>query len=206
FTLFERAWSLRGMENLLMDMIEEPQRVDALLDAICEYDLRVLDIALSYEWDGFHFGDDWGQQRGLIMGPHLWRRFIKPRMARLYARVKEKGLWVSQHSCGDLRDILDDLAEIGLNVYNTVQPEIYDLAALKRDYQGRLAFWGGISTQRDLSRGSPAEIAQITRQTLRLMARGGGYIAAPTHAVEFDVPPENLLAMEREFEQFSWNE
>lgn len=202
FTLFERAWTLRGMENLLADMLIEPERVDKLLDQICEYHLQVMDIMLDYEFDGFHFGDDWGQQRGLIMGPVLWRRFIKPHMARLYAKAHERGLWVTQHSCGDLHDVLDDLVEIGLNAYNTVQPEIYDLKQLKQTYDKRLAFWGGISTQRDLAAKTPQEIAEITKDTLQLMSVGGGYIAAPTHAVEFDVPPENILAMLHVFHNF----
>ncbi len=199
FTLFERAWSLCGMENLLADMILEEERVHSLLDKICEYNLKVLDIALEYEWDGFHFGDDWGQQKGLIMGPGLWRKFIKPRMEKLYAKVTQKGLWVSQHSCGDLRDVLDDLVEIGLNVYNTVQPEIYNLTELKQKYDKKLAFWGCISTQRDLATKTPEEINVITHETLGIMSLGGGYIAAPTHAVEFDVPVENLISMANVF-------
>lgn len=202
FSLFERAWSLRGMENLLMDMLTEPERVERLLTQICEYNLKIMEIAFDYALDGFHFGDDWGQQRGLIMGPKLWRKFIKPQMRTLYAKAHARVLWVTQHSCGDLREILDDLVEIGLNAYNTVQPEIYDLALLKQKYGGSLAFWGGISTQRDLAVKTPAEITQITIATLRLMSKGGGYIAAPTHAVEFDVPPENLLAMLEAFHTF----
>ena len=75
---------------LLMDMILEPDFVDALLDKICDYNMQIIDIALEYPFDGFHFGDDWGQQKGLIMGPTYWRRFIKPRMARMYKKIKDK--------------------------------------------------------------------------------------------------------------------
>lgn len=202
FSLFERAWSLRGMENLLMDMLTEPERVQQLLEQICEYNLKIMEIAFEYPLDGFHFGDDWGQQRGLIMGPALWRKFIRPQMQTLYARAHEKGLWVTQHSCGDLHEVLDDLVEIGLNAYNTVQPEIYDLGALKQKYGNKLTFWGGISTQRDLASKMQQEITAITRETLALMSKGGGYIAAPTHAIEFDVPPENILAMLNVFHTF----
>lgn len=195
FSMFERAWTLCGMENLLMDMILEPAFVDSLLDDITEYNLRIVGIALEYPIDGFHFGDDWGQQRGMIMGPDYWRRFIKPRMARMYGRVKERGLAVSQHSCGDIHEIFPDLIDIGLDIYQTVQPEIYDLRQLKKEYGGSLTFWGGISTQRLLPFASPDEVRRVTRETLRLMGAGGGYVAAPTHAVPGDVPPENVLAM-----------
>ena len=195
FSMYERAWTLRGMENLLTDMILEPDFVDALLDAITEYNMRIIDIALEYPIDGFHFGDDWGQQHGMIMGPDYWRRFIKPRMARMYARVKAAGKPVSQHSCGDIHEIFPDLIDIGLDVYQTVQPEIYDLKNLKQNFGHDLTFWGCISTQRLLPYATPVEVRRVTRETIRLMGAGGGYVAAPTHAVPGDVPPENIMAM-----------
>ena len=114
FSMFERAWSLRGMENVLMDMIDEPEFLHELLDGIAYYNLKIINIALEYDIDAFMFGDDWGQQKGLIMGPGFWREFIKPRMARMYARVKSEGKYIIQHSCGDLRDILPGL-DFGLD-------------------------------------------------------------------------------------------
>lgn len=195
FSLFERAWTLRGMENLLMDMVLEPDFVDELLQAILTYHLKVIDIALQYDIDGFHFGDDWGQQKGLIMGPSYWRRFIKPVLAVMYDRVKQKNKYISQHSCGDIHEILPDLIDIGLDVYQTVQPEIYDLRTLKRDFGRHLTFWGGISTQRLLPFGTPEEVRRVTRETIKIMGKGGGYIAAPTHAIPGDVPPENVIAL-----------
>jgi uroporphyrinogen decarboxylase len=195
FALFERAWSLRGMENLLVDMVAKPTFVNQLLDAICEFNLQLIDIALDYPIDGMHFGDDWGQQRGLIMGPNHWRRFIKPRLARMYERVKRAGRFVSQHSCGDNIELFGDLIELGLDVYQTFQPEIYDIAAVKREFGRDLAFWGGISTQRALPFLSPDQIKQLVRDTISIMRPGGGYIAAPTHALPADVPPQNIIAM-----------
>ena len=195
FSMFERAWTLRGMENFLTDMLLEPDFADSLLDAILEYNLRVMDIALEYNLDGFHFGDDWGQQQGLIMGPKHWRKFIKPRMAQMYARVKNKGLIVSQHSCGDIHEIFPDLIEIGLDVYQTFQPEIYDICGVKSEFGKDLTFWGGISTQRLLPFATPEEVKQVTRETIEILGSGGGYIAAPTHSVPGDVPPENVVAM-----------
>jgi uroporphyrinogen decarboxylase len=124
FCMFERAWSLMGMENVLMAMITNPEELEAFLDKICDFFLGLVDVALEYDVDGIYFGDDWGQQRGLIMGLAHWRRFIKPRMARLYARVKSKGKFVIQHSCGDNNETLPELIEIGLDCYQTFQPEI----------------------------------------------------------------------------------
>jgi len=193
FSLFERAWTLRGMENLLADMIEEPDFVHALLEKITRRNLEIIDIALEYDIDCFHFGDDWGQQRGLIMGPKYWHIFIEPYLKRMYDRVRASGRLISQHSCGDLRDIMDALCGLGLNIYQTFQPEIYGLDYAKR-LHGRLAIWGGISTQADLPVKTPDEIRRVTADLIAAFGRTG-LIAAPTHAVPGDVPPENILAM-----------
>ena len=200
FSLFERAWTLRGMDHLLMDMIEYPEFVDALLTQITDWNLKCIDLALEYDIDGMLFGDDWGMQRGTITGPRLWRRFIKPHLARMYGRVRAAGKFVLQHSCGDISEIYPDLVEIGLHAHQTFQPEIYDIHAIKRQYAGKLAFWGGISTQRLLPFATPDEVRRETARIMTVMGAGGGYIAAPTHAVPPDVPPENILAMVEVFQ------
>lgn len=195
FSMFERAWSLRGMENLLTDMILEPEFVDWLMDSICDFNMKILDIAMQYDLDGFYFGDDWGQQSGLITGPDLWRKFIKPRMARMYERVKSSGKFVVQHSCGDIEQIFPDLIDIGLDVYQTFQPEIYDIKRIKREFGSKLSFWGGISTQRLLPYSTPEELRKVVPEIIKTMSENGGYIAAPTHSVPGDVPPENIVAL-----------
>ena len=191
------------MENALAYMITDPEFVHELLDRILAFNLRVLDILLEYPFDAIYFGDDWGQQRDMIMGPKLWREFFKPRMAVMYAKVKNSGKFVIQHSCGDVEEVFPDLIEIGLDCYQTVQPEIYGLARIKERYGDKLAFWGGISTQRDLPARTPDEVREIVRETARIMRPGGGYILAPTHAVPQDVPPENIIAMLDEFRRVS---
>lgn len=200
FSMFERSWSLCGMEGVLMGMLTNPDELHKLYDDICDYNLKVIDIALEYDIDGFYFGDDWGQQKGLIMGPGHWRTFIKPRMKRMYDRVKSKGKYVLQHSCGDVEEIFEDLIEIGLDCYQTFQPEIYDIQKVKEKYGDRLCFWGAISTQRLLPYASPEEIKKETVRIMNILKKGGGYIAAPTHALAFDVPPENIMAMMEVFQ------
>jgi uroporphyrinogen decarboxylase len=194
FSMFERAWTLRGMEALLMDMLDNPSFVDALLDRILEYNLGVLDQMLTYPVDCIYFGDDWGQQRGLIMGPKLWRRYIRPRMAIMYARVKAAGKYVMQHSCGDVQTLFPDLIEIGLDIFNTFQPEVMDVDRCKREYGQDLTFYGGISTQQVLPRIAAADLPAHIRDMIARIGQGGGYIVAPTHAIPRDVPPENIVA------------
>ena len=200
FTMFERAWTIRGMENLLVDMALNPEFVHELMDTICDFNMEIIETALEYEIDGFHFGDDWGQQKGLIMGPGHWREFIKPRMEKMFKRVKSKGKFISLHSCGDISEIFDDLIEIGLDCYQTFQPEIYDIKEVKARYGGRLSFWGGISTQRMLPFETPEGVKKKTAEIMKIMSRGGGYIAAPTHSMPADIPAENAVAMLEVFE------
>jgi uroporphyrinogen decarboxylase len=194
FSLFERAWTLRGMERLLMDFIERPDFAHQLLDAICEHNLGLIEWGLQFNPDLVYFGDDWGQQHGLIMGPRLWREFIKPRLKRMYARVREAGKLVSIHSCGDVDELFDDLVEIGLSLFNPFQPEVMDIVALRKKYEGRLAFHGGMSIQKVLPFGTPAEVQRETRRLLSELGRGGGYIFAPAHDMPGDIPVQNVLA------------
>ena len=195
FSLFERAWSLCGMEETLMGMVCSPVELERLLDDITDRNIQLLDIALEYDVDGIYFGDDWGQQKGLIMGVDHWRRFLKPRIRRMYAHVKKKGKFILQHSCGDIQEIYPDLIDMGLDCHQTFQPEIYDIAKIKKEFGQDLSFWGGISTQQLLPNGTPEQVRNETIRIMRTMGVNGGYIAAPTHSVPCDVPPENILAM-----------
>ena len=195
FSLFERAWTLCTMPELLMAMVAAPEAVEELLDRICDYNLKILDILCDYPVDCIRFGDDWGQQKGRIMGPAHWRRFLKPRLKRMYGRVKAAGKFVMQHSCGDIREVLDDVIEIGLDCYETFQPEIYGYEAFAASYGDRLSIYGGVSTQQCLPCCTPDEVRRQTAALLRTVGRDGGLIAGPTHAIPGDVPCENVLAM-----------
>ena len=194
FSLYERAWSLRGIENLLMDMVMDPGFVSALFERIVEYNLAVAEIVMEYPVDAIFFGDDWGQQKGLIMGPGYWRQFIKPALKTMYRTIKDRGLYLCQHSCGDNYEVFGDLIEMGLDIYNTFQPEIYDVEKVKREYGKDLSFYGGISTQQLLPFGSPEDVKRETRRMMEVMGKDGGYIVAPTHAMPSDIPVENMVA------------
>lgn len=193
FSLYERAWTMRGMENLMMDFYDHPDFAHDLLRTIADYNIAQVNKALEFDIDAVHFGDDWGQQQGLQMGPHLWREFIYPELKRMYQVVKEAGKFVSIHSCGDVDELFDDLIDIGLNCFNPFQPEVMNVEQLIKQYRGRLTFHGGLSTQRTLPYGSPEEVRRETRRLLAL-GQAGNYILSPAHAVESDVPLDNMLA------------
>jgi uroporphyrinogen decarboxylase len=194
--LYEAAWAMRGMEDFLMDLILHPAFVEDLLDGITEYYLGVIEESVKYHIDAFYFGDDLGSQsQGLIMGADLWRRFMKPRLARMFSRVKEAGKFVYLHSDGQVDAIFEDLIEIGLDVYNPLQPEIRDVRAVKRRYGDRLAFYGGIGIQDLLPHGSPEQVREEVRRLIDELGAGGGYILGPSHAIMADAPIANLLAL-----------
>lgn len=194
WSLFERAHFLRGMEQLLVDMLLEPELADALLDAILEFNLVAIERACRLPIDGIIFGDDYGSQRGLLMSPTLWRRFLKPRLRRQFELTRRHGKVACLHSCGDISAIVPDLIEIGLQVLNPVQPEALDLPALKREYGKDLCFYGGISTQDTLPFGAPEDVRAEVRRRIEVMAEQGGYIIAPGITVLPDTPMANVLA------------
>ena len=194
FSLFERAWTLRGLEPLYMDFMENPDFVHELLEAIADYNIAQVAKALEYDIDAVYFGDDWGQQHGLLMGYDLWKEFIFPRLKTMYGTVREAGKTVFIHSCGDVDELFDDLISIGLEVFNPFQPEVMDVGQIMSQYRGKLAFWGGVSTQRTMPYGSADDVRAEVRRMIQL-GRDGGYILAPSHALEGDVPVENLIAL-----------
>lgn len=199
FSLYERAWTLRGIDNFLLDMVEHPDFADELLDRICEFNLALIDAACAYPFDNVRFGDDWGSQRGLIMGPKLWRRFIKPRFARMVQRALSYGKTTLLHSDGDVTEIIPDLIEVGLTCLNPVQPDVMDIYGLKKEYGREIAFHGGVSVQHLLPDSTPEELRSELRRLIREVGAGGGFIIAPTHSLGSDIPAENLLVMVQEF-------
>jgi uroporphyrinogen decarboxylase len=178
-----------------MGMVEAPAFVHRLLDRILEYDLEVIERACSFPIDAMMFGDDWGQQRGLLMSPMHWRQFIKPRIRAMYQAVKARGRRVFIHSCGKVDELFPDLIECGLDVFNPFQPEVMDVRAAKRAFGDRLSFYGGISTQRTLPYGTPDQVRDEVRRLLDDIGEGGGFIAAPAHAIPKDADPRNIDAM-----------
>lgn len=193
--LFERAWSIRGMTQLLMDMIERPDFVDELLDRILhEWNLPIIEQQLALGVDGFYFADDWGSSTALLFSPKMWRRFVKPRLAVMYDTCREAGVVVGQHSDGAVQVLFPDLIDMGLQVFNPLSPTIMDPPTMKEMYGDRLCFYGGIDVEQTLPFGSPDEVRQEIRSRAEIMGDGGGYILQSSHTILEDVPLDNIVA------------
>ena len=194
--LWERATFMCGMERLLLWVALEPAFVDALLRGIADTILRTMDILLErFAFDGIAVSDDYGTQKAMLISPEAWRRFVRPRLADIFGRAKAAGRTVFLHSCGNVRPIVPDLVDLGLDILHPIQPEAMDIFELKRTFGRHLTFCGGLGTQDLLVHASPA---QIHREVLRLrdeMGRGGGYILEPGITLQADVPLANILAL-----------
>ena len=194
--LFERAWSLRGFDRLLLDFADRPEWVEELLERITEIQVALIRRYIEAGVDGGYFGDDYGAQRSMLFSPRLWRRLFKPRLARLFEPFREVGQPVILHSDGDIRAILPDLVEIGVTALNPVQPEVLEHAWLQKEYGDRLAFYGGISTQGVLPSGTPEEVRVAAAECMRRLApRGTGLMIGPSHRMQTDIPGANVAAM-----------
>ncbi len=202
--LFERAWSIRGMDRILVDMLERPEFVEGLLDRILyEWNLPIIDQQLAIGVDGFYFAEDWGSETSLLFSPKLWRRFIKPRLALMYERCRQAGVVVGQHSDGAVGGLFPDLVEIGLQVFNPLSPTIMNPAEYKAKWGNRLTFYGGIDVERLMPFGTPAEVRQAVRSMAETMGRGGGYILQTSHTCLEDVPMENIVAFIEEVREMA---
>ena len=170
--MFDRAHLLTGMEALFEAMIDRPAAVHALLHRIADYQIGVVKHYIEMGVDIMRFADDYGGQQSLLISPRMWRAFIKPELARIFAVAKDAGRIVWLHSCGHVMDIVPDLIEIGLDVIDPVQVRANDQGQIKRLYGDRLCIMGGIDTQDLLARGTPDE---VTRRSARAdQAAGAG--------------------------------
>jgi uroporphyrinogen decarboxylase len=197
--LFERSWALRGFEQVLIDSVSHPGFYAELLEVLTEHQLAIVEELLRLEVDGIMFSDDWGHQQGMLLSPESWREFFKPRLARLYARVRAAGKTVLTHCCGDITPVIADLIEIGLDVLESVQPEAMDPYALKAIYGDRLTFWGALGSQSTIQFNRPESIRAEVRRLGNEMGRGGGYILAPAKPLQPGTPVENAAAVVESF-------
>ncbi|MBN1426041.1 hypothetical protein JXA88_15940 [Candidatus Fermentibacteria bacterium] len=193
--LFDTAWHVTGIQDLLMGMAVDDKRfVNQMLDGALEFNIGIVDQMPPYI-EGVRFMEDWGQQKGLLMGVDNWRRFIKPRLREMYAAVKRKGAAVMSHSCGDITELFPDLIELGVDVSDPLQPEVMDLAFIKKQYGRDIILFGGMGCQSTLPTGTPAEVVAEARERRRVLGEGGGYILGSAGSIPTDVPIENVVAL-----------
>jgi uroporphyrinogen decarboxylase len=194
--LWERATFMCGMERLLVWVALEPDFVHWLLGGIADYVLQTMDVLFDrFRFDGVALSDDYGTQKSLLTSPDCWRRFVKPWLAEIFTKARRRGRTTFLHSCGNIRAVVPDLVELGLNILHPIQPEALDILELKREFGDELTFCGGLGTQDLMVHAGPAEVRREVRRLQREMGRGGGYILEPGITLQADVSLENMVAM-----------
>ncbi len=203
FTLFERFWMLRGFENALVDPYYEPVNFMKLRDRILEYNVAIIDQLTARGVDGIYFSDDWGSQRTLLINPDDWRKFYRPCYEAMFERVRSGGAHVWMHLCGNIRAILPDLIDLGLNVLNPVQPQAMDVRVLAREFGGKVCFCGGVDVQGTLIYSDPDGVKREVHELVDLFGRyNGGYIGATSHTIMPETPLDNVIALFEVFREY----
>ena len=197
-TMFELCWHLVGMEKYMMDLALGEAYLEALLQKAQRWSLGVASELAMRGVDAIWFGDDFGSQTGLMMSPAMWRRVFKPLYAEVFSAVKaiREEIVIIMHSDGAVAQLLPDLIEIGLEVFNPVQPNVpgHDPADLKSRFGEELAFFGAIDQQGLLPQGTPEEIAEDVKAKIEVLGEGGGYMVAPAHIIQADTSVESVEA------------
>ncbi len=197
-TIFELSWNLMGMEKFLMDLVMEKPYVFVLIDKVLEYQLACGKKMVELGVDMICTGDDFGTQKGMMISPEQWGRVFKPRMQYVFEELKriDPTIKIAYHSCGSILPIIPDLIEIGLDVFNPIQPRAknMDLGKLKKKFGDRLIFFGGVDEQRVLPFGNTGEVKEEVRLRIAQAGKKGGFIIAPSHNIQPDTPLENIYA------------
>ena len=196
---FGLPWALRGMEQLMMDMVLNPEIVEAIVAKVEEYSLGCMKIMLE-KYPGLvdlvGCGDDYGTQNGLLIGPDMVEKFFMPSLKRHYDLAAKHGVLGYHHSCGAIFNIIPQFIEAGVKVLNPIQTSAVgmDPVKLKQEFGHDLCFHGGIDTQETLVTGTPEDVRAEVRERIDVLGPEG-YILAPSHILQPDVPPENIVAM-----------
>lgn len=193
---WEPSWYLRGMENLMIDMMSEDPMAEALLDRVTEIAIDRVRLYAKAGVDVIYMGDDVGTQHSLLMSEDLYCTWLKPRLTRVIRAIKEinPDILVIYHSCGFVKPLIKHFIEAGIDILNPVQPECMDFREIYEEFSDRIAFNGTIGTQTTMPFGTADDVRREVFKNLEIAGDKGGLFVAPTHLLEPEVPVENVVA------------
>jgi len=210
-SIFERTWAQFGLERFLCDLAMNPEipcrAMDIINELYIEHTLRTLRTCQG-RIDMIYTADDVGTQNGMMLSPDMWRTYIKPRQKYFNESIRKEfpGIKIFYHCCGSIREIIEDLIDIGVDILNPIQPKAKNMDAreLKALYADKLTFHGGFDTQDILPNATLEQIREETRQLINILGNNGGYILAPPHSIQPDVPVEKILVLYDEAKTISY--
>ncbi len=197
---FQTAQLMRGMERFLIDLALEPDFACSIMDHVLEFvidDAKCTIEAGQGKYTFVEYNDDVATQRGMLISPKMWRKYVKPRMKKFCDMVHNQGLKVKYHSCGSIYDIIPDLIEIGVDILNPIQTLAanMDPLKLKKEFGNYLCFHGAVDIQELLPNGSVQEVKTQIQNLVKFVGRNGSYILAGSHTIQVDARVENIIAM-----------
>ncbi|GAB1483970.1 uroporphyrinogen decarboxylase family protein [Treponema sp.] len=195
-SLFELAWHLTGMEKYLMALAMEESWIEKLNDRVEEWTTGLALSLVSRGVDAIWLGEDLGTQNSMLISPDMWRDRFKSRYARLITKLKAANpeIIIIFHSDGAVAPLIEDFIELGVSVYNPVQPNVpgSDPQELVDKYGGKINFFGGIDQQDLLPTGDKKAIEAEIKRRSAILGANGGYLMAPAHIIQADVSPETV--------------
>lgn len=202
FSLFEKGLKDWGYENFLVQMYDEPELIAYYLDKLTNAYIVMMERYLDAVGDYVQLvqtNDDFGQQRGMLISPDLYREFFKPRQAKIVEAIhrKRKNMHIYLHCCGSIYPIIGDFIEAGFDILNPIQKECdhMDPMQIKREFGKNLTLWGGAcSTQTTMTHGCVEDIVQEAKEMIKIFAPGGGFVFSQIHNIQADISPEKILA------------
>jgi uroporphyrinogen decarboxylase len=198
--VWERPALVRGWEEFFLDLVERPQWIHFLCRKFTDFYLEDYTRAAEITHgriDLYFLISDLAGQRGPLISASMFRQFVEPYLKEMIDRIHHLGGLAMFHSCGAVAPLIPELIRLGVDILDPVQPAgpAMQPERLKADFGSRLSFHGGIDLQDLLPRGTPAQVAAEARRYCDVLGANGGYILAPAHLFQPDVPPENILAM-----------
>ncbi len=199
-SIWQHPSFLRELDQLLMDLVMNPEMAEFLLDKFTNFYVayfdRMFDSAPG-QVDILRIADDLGMQDGLLLSPQLFRQFFAPRLRRLVEMAHSHDVKVMFHSCGAITPLIDDIIDIGVDILDPLQvrAEGMDPAMIKDEFGDRICLHGSIDTQYLLPQGAPEDVRSTARKMMDVLGADGGFILAPCHVLQTDVPTENILAL-----------
>jgi len=195
-TIWETAWYLRQMDNLMVDMSMNDPKAERLLDIITDKACYRAEKFVAMGIDILGLGDDIGIQGTTMLSSKMYEQWLAPRLKRVIdaAKAVKPDILISYHSCGKITPLIPQLIDAGIDILNPVQPECMDFQEVHKQFGNRLAFNGTIGTQKLLPFGTPREIRDEVFRNLDIAGEKGGLFCCPTHVIEPEVPWENIEA------------
>jgi uroporphyrinogen decarboxylase len=199
--LMETTQRMRGLERFFMDLASDEEFVNNYLDKVAKVHKDFYSVVLNEIGEYIQvveMADDFGMQTGLQISVDMYRKYFKSRHKEVWDHIHsltDAKLYL--HSCGGISELIPDWIEIGLDIIQSLQPKAkgMDAEKLKKDFGGKIVFWGGFDVQEILPYGTPEKIESEVKRIMDIFAPGGGYVFSPAHVIQPDVPLENIFAM-----------